>query len=205
MIKGVEKYKTDRRENTAPRKLTTMESGLPFQTQERIKRTKEIYHLSNNSLETQFTGAVFIATCLHHIFFKVIVRSQSLSKHTKTTQPNPPKQNNKNTTTTRKQKQTNNPKNTNQPPKKQKPHNRLTAFLNSGDKSSWSTPEGVGTVLQQKALMDKCWVPRERAALGQGYCYTSQAVAAHPTVSPSPTDHNRNQNKKNPATQCLLN
>lgn len=90
MIKGVEKYKTDRRENTAPRKLTTMESGLPFQTQERIKRTKEIYHLSNNSLETQFTGAVFIATCLHHIFFKVIVRSQSLSKHTKTTQPNPP-------------------------------------------------------------------------------------------------------------------
>lgn len=67
MMKGGKKYKTDRRENTAPRKLTTMESGLPFQTQERIKRTKEIYHLSNNSLETQFTGAVFIATCLHHI------------------------------------------------------------------------------------------------------------------------------------------
>lgn len=44
IIKEGERYK-DRRENTAPGKLTTMESELPFQTPERIKRTKEIYHL----------------------------------------------------------------------------------------------------------------------------------------------------------------
>lgn len=137
-----------------------METGLPFQTQERIKRTKGIYHFSNNSLETQFTGAVFIATCLHHIFLKFIIRSQSLSKYTKTTQPKPPNKTIK-TPPSQKNKQK-------KPPKKQRPYNQLTAVLNSGDKSSWSTPEGMGTVLRQKARMDKRWVLRERAVLGSG-------------------------------------
>lgn len=83
MIKGGERYKTDRKENSAPRKLTTMEPGLPFQTQERIKRTEEIYYLSNNSSQAQFTGAVCTATCSHHSSFKFIVRNQLLSKYIK--------------------------------------------------------------------------------------------------------------------------
>lgn len=66
--------------------------------------------------------AVFITTCSHHIFFKFIVRSQSLSKYEKKTQP----------TTKPKQQNPRRPKSPSpQKPKRPPPDNQATC-LNSG-------------------------------------------------------------------------
>lgn len=81
MIKGGERYKTEERtvlqENSLPWSL-----GYPSKPRKGLKRP-EIYHLSNNSFQAQFTGAVFIATCSHHISFKITVRNQFHSKYIK--------------------------------------------------------------------------------------------------------------------------